>query len=89
MFQQAARDVPDAEATWVLDCGDDPGTALAALNAGFPEVQVTLPRETTARLADIAEQHSARITDAESSPILDLADREDSLAACRQWLQRL
>ncbi|MGZ8995997.1 MAG: hypothetical protein ACXW3P_05810, partial [Rhodospirillales bacterium] len=26
MFRQASAAVPDAEATWVLDCGDDPGT---------------------------------------------------------------
>jgi hypothetical protein len=88
MFRQASAAVPDAEATWVLDCGDDPGTALAALRAGVPEVQVAVSREARARLADIAEQHGARIAeDAENSPILDLADAEDPLSACRQWLQ--
>ena len=89
MFRQASRDVPEAEATWVLDCGDDPGTALAALKAGVPEVQVALPRETTTRLAEIAEQHGARVTDADGPPVLDLADVEDSLSTCRQWLQGL
>jgi hypothetical protein len=90
MFRQASRDVPDAEATWALDCGDDAGTVLAALKAGVPEVQVSLPREATVRLAEIAEQHGARITaDPDDSPLLDLANIEDSFVACRQWLQSL
>lgn len=88
MFRQASAAVPDAEATWVLDCGDDPGTAMAALRAGVPEMQVAVSGEARARLADIAEQRGARIAeDAEDSPILDLADAEDSVSACRQWLQ--
>ena len=88
MFRQASAAVPDAEATWVLDCGDDPGTAMAALRAGVPEMQVAVSSEARARLADIAEQRGARIAeDAEDSPILDLADAEDSVSACRQWLQ--
>lgn len=87
MFRQASAAVPDAEATWVLDCGDDPGTAMAALRAGVPEIQVSLSGEALARLADIAEQRGARIAeDAEDSAILDLADTEDSVSACRQWL---
>ena len=88
MFRQASAAVPDAEATWVLDCGDHPGTAMSALRAGVPEMQVAVSGEARARLADIAEQRGARIAeDAEDSPILDLADAEDSVSACRQWLQ--
>lgn len=87
MFRQASAAVPDAEATWVLDCGDDPGTAMAALRAGVPEIQVAVSGEARARLADIAGQRGARIAeDDEDSTILDLSDAEDPVSACRQWL---
>jgi hypothetical protein len=90
MFRQASAAVPEASATWVLDCGDDPGVALAALRVGVPEVRVALPAEARARVADIARQLGARIAeDAEDTPILDLANADDSLATCVQWLESL
>jgi hypothetical protein len=53
-------------------------------------VQVALPGEARDRVADIARQLGARIAeDAEGAPILDLANADDSLAACVQWLESL
>jgi hypothetical protein len=90
MFRQASAVVPEAVATWVLDCSDEIGVALAALRVGVPEVQVALPGEARARVADIARQLGARIAeDAEGTPILDLANADDPLAACREWLESL
>jgi hypothetical protein len=90
MFRRASDAISDAVATWVLDCGDDPGVALAALRVGVPEVQVDLPGEARARVADIARKLGARIAqDAEGTPVLDLANIDDPLTACRQWLESL
>jgi hypothetical protein len=90
MFKQASAALPQAVAAWVLDCGDDPGLALAALRAGVPDVQVAPSDEACARLADIAAQFGIRISeDAESAPVLDLANIDDPIATCRQWLKSL
>src|SRR6266540_2165313 len=70
MFRQASTVVPEAVATWVLDCGDETGVALAALRVGVPEVQVAPPGEARARVADIARKLGARVAeDAEGAPI--------------------
>ena len=90
MFRQASAVVPEALATWVLDCGDETGLALAALRVGVPEVRADLPNEARARVGDIAAQLGARVTsDAGPAPTLDLADAGDPLAACREWLESL
>jgi hypothetical protein len=90
MFRQASVVVPEAVATWVLDCGDETGLALAALRVGVPEVRADLPSEARARVEDIAAQLGARVTsDAGPAPTLDLADADDPLAACREWLESL
>jgi hypothetical protein len=90
MFRQASAAVPEAVAIWVLDCGDETGTALAALRLGVPELQLAAPGEARARVADIARQLGARVAeDAEGTPILDLADADEPLAACREWLESL
>jgi hypothetical protein len=90
MFKQASAAVPQAIAAWVLDCGDDPGLALAALRAGVPDVQVAPSDEAYARLADVAAQLGIRISeDEEGAPVLDLANIDDPIATCRQWLKSL
>lgn len=90
MFRQASAVVPEAVATWVLDCGDETGLALAALRVGVSEVQVAAPSAARARVEDIAAQLGARVTsDAGPVPTLDLADAVDPLAACREWLESL
>ncbi len=49
----------------VLDCGDQPGLALAALRAGVKALRVTANDQTLAKLADIAARTGA---------VLDCAD---------------
>lgn len=47
----------------VLDCGDAPGLALAAIRAGVPLVGVEgMAEETRARLADIAGRSGSALT---------------------------
>ena len=71
----------------VIDCGEDAGTALAALRAGWSRVVFSGPPDTLEKLADIAAQQGARVAapDAEAAA-LDLLDVADPLAACREFL---
>jgi hypothetical protein len=90
MIEQAAAAVPEALATWSLDCDGEPGTALAALRVGVPEVHVSLPDETRVRVADIGRQLGARVSgDPKGTPMLDLANADDPISACRKWLDSL
>ncbi len=82
----ARAEYPAAEAEAVLDCGDAPGLALAAMRCGVEAVRVRAAPEAMRRLADIAAQAGVRLLPAEDRPVLDLADIEDVPSACRAWL---
>jgi hypothetical protein len=70
-----ADEFPGREIEAVLDCGDSPGLALAALRAGVPLVRVGgLADDVRGRLDDIARRMGAR---------LDLGDDLISPVRCR------
>lgn len=70
----AARDaVPAAQATALLDCGDDAGAAQAALRAGIEGIVFSGPAEVAKRLAGIARQSGSRLVTVRPQPALDLA----------------
>ena len=79
---------PEVEVTAVLDCGDMPGDALAALRDGAPVIRFS--GDTAAKIADIAAQCGARVI-AGRPEALDLAAveraRRDLGRACREWLE--
>lgn len=81
----AAREAePDARALAVLDCGERPGDAMAALREGIEAVCFRGEPDLAAKLADIAEQSGARVIDALAAT-LDLGqvpDPEAALEAC-------
>jgi hypothetical protein len=81
------REFPAVAATAVLDCGDAPGLALAALRHGVEGVRVKAPRAALARIADIAKQSGGALVTGRVAA-LDLAGVEDAAAACRAWLAR-
>jgi hypothetical protein len=66
--------VPQAQATAVLDCGDDAGAAQAAIRAAVEAIAFTGPAEVAGRLADIARQRGARLLTERPVAALDLAD---------------
>jgi acyl-CoA reductase-like NAD-dependent aldehyde dehydrogenase len=69
----AAREaVPDAEFSALLDCGDRPGAALAAIRAEVPGVVFTGRPDVAKRLTDIARQHGVAFATERPSPTLDL-----------------
>jgi hypothetical protein len=82
----AARgEVPAAEAAAVLDCGDAPGYAMAALRAGCAAIRFDGPSPVAARIADIAAQYGA-VVERGPREALDLAAVVDPYAACQVWL---
>lgn len=88
MVEQARLEVPGVEVTAVLDCGGDPGLALAAFRQGLRAVRVALSPEVRARVADIAAGQGAVLVD-EPGPTLDLLDETDPHRACWTWLEAL
>jgi delta 1-pyrroline-5-carboxylate dehydrogenase len=70
---EAAREaVPDARSSAFLDCGDQPGAALAAIRAEIEGIIFTGRADVAARLADIARQHGVRFLTERAVATLDL-----------------
>ncbi len=87
MLRQATSAYPQAVFTAYLDCSDEAGTALRALRAGVDHIRFTGRPDVGERLASIAQQLGAEVTD-EAFDCFDLLDQPDPFAACRAWLWR-
>lgn len=81
----ARAEIRDVDCVAVMDCGRDPGFALAALRSGLKRIRVDVQPDVRARLADIAEQYGASLDD-DDAPVLDLLDCASPLDRCRVWL---
>lgn len=66
-----------------IDCGAEPGTALAALRAGARRILLRGAPATFGKVADIAAQLGAVLRDRPPEPVLALAPGEDAAAALR------
>jgi hypothetical protein len=66
--------VPRARCAALLDCGDEAGSALAALRAQVEGVVFTGRADVVRRLADIARRHGARFVTVRPAALLDLGD---------------
>ncbi len=73
MIAAAREAVPAAQATAVLDCGDDAGAAQGAIRAGLDGVVFTGLPEVAERLADIARRRGVRLSTERPAAALDLA----------------
>lgn|GEM_PF-302822 len=79
---------PGVALTGILDCGDRPGPALAALRAGVRDLRYTGGGPAAARLTGMAAAAGARLW-RDLGPALDLRalpDPDDKALACRTWL---
>jgi fructose/tagatose bisphosphate aldolase len=85
LVETAAAAHPEVAVTAVIDCGEEPGTVLAALRAGFRRVRFTGPETARAALAEIVAARGAAI-EFGATPALDLLDVRDAEAACRAYL---
>ena len=89
---EAAREaVPRAQATALLDCGDDAGAAQAAIRGGIEGIVFTGRPDVAARLADIAGQRDALLLTTRPAPALDLgalffADEQTLRRRCAEVL---
>lgn len=72
LIAEARASMPAAPFTALLDCGDDPGAAQAAIRAGIEGIVFTGRADVAERLADIAAQAGVRLVTARPDPALDL-----------------
>ncbi len=73
LVEAARAAVREARFSAVLDCGDEPGAALAAIRAEIDCVRFIGRAEIARRLADIARQHGVRLETIRPGAALDLA----------------
>lgn len=89
VVEQARAAHPDVEVKAILDCGEFPGLALAALREGVTIIRYS--GDTFDKIADIAGQCGATVI-AERPEALDLAVIErkgwDMVRASREWLEK-
>jgi hypothetical protein len=72
----------------LIDCGDDPGIAMAALRAGCRRLAFSGAAATARRLGEMAEQAGAILVHERSAPdALELAPDDDAAAMVRARLQ--
>jgi hypothetical protein len=88
LVEEAARRVPEARFTSVLDCADLPGYALGAIRIGVAAIAYTGPAQTARKIADIASQTGCRLVQARPAVRLDLRDVAEPYEACLDWLER-
>ncbi len=85
MVEEARAEFPSVPAPALLDCGDKPGLALAALRQGIEAVRFNGKKTVRAKITEIARKHGAELR-SDTPPALDLLDELDPEAACRAWL---
>jgi hypothetical protein len=86
LIDAARKAHPEVAFDAVLDCGEEAGSALAALRAGIARVGFCGPTEVAARLRAIAEALGAALETVSGSDALDLVEVRDPYAAARAFL---
>src|SRR3546814_18375991 len=61
VIKQAQLEVPQADASSILDCADKPGLVMAAFRQGVLRVRFTGPAEATERLQAMADAESLHL----------------------------
>jgi fructose/tagatose bisphosphate aldolase len=88
LVKNAQAPFPNCDVVAMLDCGDSPGHALAALREGLRALRFNGP--TFHKIADIAKQYDALLVETRplSLALNKFRQDDDSLnAACRDWLK--
>lgn len=88
LVDNAKAPFPDCDVVAMLDCGDSPGHALAALREGLRAIR--FDGQTFDKIADIAGQYDALLL--ENRPALlalkNIRQDDETLEeACRDWLK--
>ena len=87
VVKAAEREVPDADFSAVLDCGDKPGLVMAAFRQGVRSVRFTGGKVQTGKLQALADNEGYHLITGKLHS-LDLAAESDPAAACRAWLEQ-
>jgi hypothetical protein len=88
LIDDAQARFPDVSVVRVLDCGDQPGLAMAALRDGFSTVRFDGPAFD--KIADIATQLNAQALQRRPAILtLDNLRQDETIlyTACEEWLQ--
>jgi hypothetical protein len=88
LVAQASTDIPDQGAEWILDCGDEPGMALAALREGVDMISLDAGEPIWSRVAQIAAQCDARLLKVDRTGVLDLAGSNNPQHDCDLYLSK-
>jgi len=86
LVAQARGSVPDQDAEWILDCGDEPGMALAALREGVTTIGLDADEPIWSRVAQIASLCDASVLRVDRTGALDLAGSNNPQRDCNLYL---
>ena len=75
---------PNLKILGILDCGDQPGDALAAIETGVEALALTAKPATLRSIREIADQANVNLHRRPSHK-LDLAKCLDAEACCKRW----
>lgn len=78
----------DQDAEWILDCGDEPGMALAALREGVGSIALDAGEPIWSRVAQIAAQCDATVRRVDRTGALDLAGSNNPQRDCNLYLSK-
>ena len=87
MIALIGEEFPDVPVDAVLDCGDAPGHALAALRQGVPLIALTARPAIRRKIEAIAAAGGARLV-RRPPRIFDPASPSGDRAALKKWLDR-
>lgn len=85
LFEQAARAVPSADATFILDSGNDAALAIGAILDGHRILRPSLAAPLFQKLADIAQNHRAQLCE-NPAKTLDIRHEHDLKTRLGEWL---
>ncbi|UEM19519.1 hypothetical protein JL100_020835 [Skermanella mucosa] len=85
LVQAGSAEHPDVPLTAVLDCGDQPGHALAALRVGVRHLLLADSVPAWPRVRAIAEAAGATLYGL-AGPVFDPRFFRDPVRGCREWL---
>lgn len=86
LVAQAREESPEQDVEWVLDCGDEPGMALAALREGVGTIALDADEPIWSRVAQIAAQCDASVIRVDRKGALDLIDSNNPQRDCNLYL---
>lgn len=87
MIRSARPGIDEVEATAVIDCGDDAGTAMRALRCGWRNLALRARPEVVEKVSDMALQLGG-VVRRDLPSALDLLSARDPLLVCVEALEQ-